>query len=68
MKKQVPVKKSFESKSSQGEMTIGNILVVKRIINIYSEFDFSTLKRAWVAVGMTESQLKKVTSLLNDFE
>ena len=35
LNKQVPVKKSFESKSSQGEMTVGNILVVKRIVNIY---------------------------------
>ena len=35
LNKQVPVKKSFESKSSKGEMTVGNILVVKRIVNIY---------------------------------
>ena len=70
LNKQVPVKKSFESKSSQGEMTVGNLLVVKRIVNIYPQvslylfilynlcsilkFDFSTLKRAWAAVGMTE--------------
>ena len=33
----MPVKKSFESKSSQGEMTVGNILVVKRIVNIYPQ-------------------------------
>ena len=37
LNKQVPVKKSFESKSSQGEMTVGNILVVKRIVNIYPQ-------------------------------
>ena len=37
MKKQVPVKKSFESKSSKGEMTVGNILVVKRIVSIYPQ-------------------------------
>ena len=83
LNKQVPVKKSFESKSSQGEMTVGNLLVVKRIVNIYPQvslylfilynlcsilkFDFSTLKRAWAAVGMTESQLKKVTMILDDF-
>ena len=83
MNKQVPVKKSFESKSSQGEMTVGNLLVVKRIVNIYPQvslylfilynlcsilkFDFSTLKRAWAAVGMTESQLKKVTTILDNF-
>ena len=36
----MPVKKSFESKSSQGEMTIGNILVVKRIVNIYPQVIF----------------------------
>ena len=85
LNKQVPVKKSFESKSSQGEMTVGNILVVKRIVNIYPQvslklyffilfnlclilkFNFSTLKRAWAAVGMTESQLKKVTTILDNF-
>ena len=85
LNKQVPVKKSFESKSSQGEMTVGNILVVKRIVNIYPQvslklyffiflnfrlilkFNFSTLKRAWAAVGMTESQLKKATTILDDY-
>ena len=37
LNKQVPIKKNFKSKSPKGEMAVGNILVVKRSVNIYPQ-------------------------------
>ena len=63
----VPQKSIFDP---FGEKSPARMATVKSILFnlcLILKFNFSTLKRAWAAVGMTESQLKKVTTILDNF-